>query len=79
MCFYGEIICCLGSTLKYSRKNESGGWVPLQGTRVAPRGTTGARPHGAGGSEESARRRTGPRGRRMHRDRWGGGLPGAGL
>lgn len=76
MCFYGEIICCLGSTLKYSRKNESGGWVPLQGTRVAPRGTTGARPHGAGGSEESARRRTGPRGRRVHPDRCvGGGAP----
>lgn len=34
MCFYGEITCCLGYTLKYSRKKQVGGWGADTGNKL---------------------------------------------
>lgn len=65
-----------GVYFKILQKKRVGGLGAAAGNAGGTTRHHGACPHGAGGSEESARRRTGPRGRRVHRDRWGGGSPG---
>lgn len=64
-----------GVYFKILQKKRVGGLGAAAGNAGGTTRHHGARPHGAGGSEESARRRTGPRGRRVHPDRCGGGAP----
>lgn len=64
-----------GVYFKILQKKRVGGLGAAAGNAGGTTRHRGARPHGAGGSEESARRRTGPRGRRVHPDRCGGGAP----